>query len=149
MSAKFTGRSATSLRVGQNLQLRLPCNFEAVRRAAIQLRSFLAAHNLLEKDIWACELAFAEGCNNAVQHTPAGQPGQDILVQVICSGGQVELRIDDHAVGFELPETISLPPDDRESGRGLYLIKSLMDQVKYVRTPSSNCLVLQKNVTGI
>jgi anti-sigma regulatory factor (Ser/Thr protein kinase) len=62
----------------------------------------------------------------------------------------VELRIDDHTGGFELPRRAALPQDDQESGRGLYLIMSLMDHVGYVRSSdSANCLVLQKKLTGI
>jgi serine/threonine-protein kinase RsbW len=132
-----------------SLRLKLSCTYAAVRRGSIQLRDFLATHGLNEKDLWACELAFAEGCNNVVQHTPAAQHSRAILVDASCSSGRVELRINDHTLGFDFPTESVLPADAHESGRGIFLMKALMDQVEYIRKESANCLVLTKIVTGI
>jgi|SRR4051812_21320487 serine/threonine-protein kinase RsbW len=129
------------------LQLELGCDLPEVRRAAFQLRRFLKGLSFRERDLWDCELAFVDGCNNAVQHSAA--PERQIQVNVTFENGQIELKISDTSEGFAWPESIKLPQPDAESGRGIYLIKSLMDQVSYVRDKSSNCLVLKKNVTGI
>jgi anti-sigma regulatory factor (Ser/Thr protein kinase) len=131
------------------LELKLPCELAAVRRGAAQVKKFLTAHGLAEDALWACELALVEGCNNAVQHTSGKEPSGMILVEVRCSDTQVELRINDHTAGFDLPNRAELPLPEAESGRGLYLIQSLMDQVEYVRRSSSNCLILKKKLTGI
>ena len=142
-------RNSSSLRGGLPLRLQIECNFAAVRRCAAQVRAFLVASGLNERDVWACELAFVEGCNNAVQHTPASRIGKKLLVEMACSGGHVELRINDFTAGFECPEAASLPPAEAESGRGIYLMRTLMDHVDYVRESASNCLILRKSVTGI
>ena len=131
------------------LRLHLDCTFAAVRSGAVQIRQYLATHGIAEKVIWACELAFVEGCNNAVQHTPAIHSSKKILIELSLLLGEVELRINDHSLGCDFPERATLPPADCESGRGLFLMRSLMDNVTYVRTDSSNCLVLKKALTGI
>lgn len=142
-------RNTSPPRGGVALRLQIDCTFEAVRRCAVQVRTFLAASRLNEKDVWACELAFVEGCNNAVQNTPASCIGKKLLVEMSCNGSHVELRINDFTPGFELPEAVSLPAAENESGRGIYLMRTLMDHVDYVRDRASNCLILRKSVTGI
>lgn len=131
------------------LRFHLECNFAAVRRCASQVRSYLVAHGLAEKDVWACELALVEGCNNAVQYTPAQHASEKLLVELKCAPTHIELRINDHTEGFDLPVQTELPVPDQESGRGIFLMRSLMDEVDYVRRGSTNCLILKKAVTGI
>jgi serine/threonine-protein kinase RsbW len=131
------------------LRLHLDCHFGAVRRGASQVREFLLERGLPERDVWACELAFVEGCNNAVQNTPPANAEKQLFVELTCHNTHVELRINDHTDGYELPEEARLPSAEEESGRGIFLMRSLMDQVDYVRSSSSNCLVLKKALTGI
>lgn len=135
--------------IGPALHLHLDCNLAAVRRGAIQVRAFLEGRGLAEKDIWACELAFVEGCNNAVQNTPDAKVSQKILVELLVDTASIELRINDHSPGCDFPADVELPPAESESGRGIFLMQTLMDQVTYIRNDSSNCLVLKKAVTGI
>jgi anti-sigma regulatory factor (Ser/Thr protein kinase) len=142
-------REKRSRSITPALRLHLDCTLGAVRRGAIQFRAFLENRGLAEKDIWACELAFVEGCNNAVQHTPRAKVSQQIVVELLVATGSIELRINDHSKGCEFPEQVELPPAENESGRGIFLMRTLMDQVTYIRSDSSNCLVLKKAVTGI
>ena len=131
------------------LHLQLDCTFAAVRQGASEIRAFLHDRGLLEKDIWACELAFVEGCNNAVEHTPDTHTASKIMVELSLAPGHIELRIKDHSQGCDFPPDSSLPPAYAERGRGIFLIRSLMDDVVYLRSSSSNCLVLKKAITGI
>lgn len=131
------------------LRLQLECDPAAVRRAAADVRAFLKAQKMPERDIWACELAFVEGCNNAIQHTPAKDAHKLLSIELLWRGAVLELRIHDHTAGYDFPLESTLPPAEAERGRGLYLIRSLMDNVRYVRNNSTNCLVLEKTLTGI
>src|SRR5688500_2424460 len=138
-----------SVSVGPALHLHLDCTFAAVRRGANRLRAFLGSRGLPEKDIWACELAFVEGCNNAVQHTPNACISKKINVELSVHPSHIEVRINDHTSGCDFPENPLLPPAESERGRGIFLMRSLMDHVAYIRNSSSNCLVLKKGLTGI
>jgi anti-sigma regulatory factor (Ser/Thr protein kinase) len=66
-------------------------------------------------------------------------------MEVLCDVNEVELRITDHTPGFEWPEKPALPDTQSESGRGLYLIRALMDHAHYLRSPGENVLVLRKS----
>jgi serine/threonine-protein kinase RsbW len=133
-------------RTAECLKLRLPCEYDAVRRAAAQVRAFLARQNLDETELWACELAFVEGCNNVVCHTPPFFYPEGVAVEISVHGSEIEFRIKDHSTGFDVPAEIELPAPDQERGRGLYVIKSLMDRMEYVRGSSGNCLILTKQL---
>ena len=135
--------------VRPSLRLQLDCTFAAVRHGAGQIRSYLHGCGVQEKEAWACELAFVEGCNNAVQHTPDADASKKIIVELTMQSGYVELRINEHSHGYELPAESPLPGAESETGRGIFLMRTLMDDVSYVRSNSSNCLVLKKAVTGI
>ena len=131
------------------LRLQMECSFAAVRAGAAKLRGFLESNKLAEREIWACELAFVEGCNNAVQHTPLKLQASGIVVEVILGSAQLELRINDHTCGCDFPPHVPVPPPEHERGRGIFLMRTLMDDVAYIRRDSSNCLVLKKAITGI
>jgi serine phosphatase RsbU (regulator of sigma subunit) len=54
------------------------------------------------------------------------------------------MRVTDHTAGFVLPERLPPPSPKLERGRGLFLIQSVMDEVRYLRGPSENILVMRK-----
>ena len=105
---------------------------------------FLAEAGLSQEGAQACELALVEACNNAVQYASGEARQRPVLLDVLCENGWVELRVTDHTKGFALPSEIELPDPESESGRGLFLIRTLMDEVDYLRGSSSNCMTLRK-----
>jgi anti-sigma regulatory factor (Ser/Thr protein kinase) len=128
------------------LKLHISCEYDAVRGTAGQVRSFLAEQKVGESDLWACELAFVEACNNVVRYTPASLYSEGVLVEIRRRDREIEFRINDRSTGFDLPAEIELPAPDQERGRGLYVIKSLMDRMEYVRGAAGNCLILTKRL---
>lgn len=126
------------------LQLTLPPDLGEVRPAAQAVRRFLAAEGCEEQELTDCELALVEACNNALLHAGAGAPPQPVVVEAHCDAGDIELRVTDHTPGFEWPEQAGLPDTESENGRGLFLIRALMDDAKYCRSARGNTLVLRK-----
>jgi anti-sigma regulatory factor (Ser/Thr protein kinase) len=126
------------------LRLSLESDFSQVRAAAEQVQRFLLSHRCGEKARSDCELAVVEGCNNAIKHTFPGARALPVTVEVVVERSEIELRIIDHGPGFAWPGTIELPAPENESGRGLYLIRRLMDSACYVRGDAENILVLRK-----
>jgi serine phosphatase RsbU (regulator of sigma subunit)/anti-sigma regulatory factor (Ser/Thr protein kinase) len=127
------------------LQVRLECDLSKVRQASAHMKTFLADQGFAPADLDACELAVVEACNNAIKY--AGQVGRckEVGLEVICGKTELEVRVTDHTEGFELPKKIQLPDFEKESGRGLYLIESLMDELTYLRGRGENCLVMRKH----
>lgn len=129
------------------LRFTLPCELSHVRLAAQAVHQFLAEQGCDEEMLTACDLALVEACNNAIKYAPANARTQPVCVEVLCDAEQLEIRVVDHTAGFEWPKQIDLPPPESESGRGLFLIHSLMDDACYLRGNNENVLVLRKKRT--
>ncbi len=122
----------------------IPCELEKVRPLTKQARDFFVEQGLSEEELMACELALVEACNNAVLY--AGEAGHNspIEVEISCDDDQIELHVVDHTHGFELPEKNDLPESNSESGRGLFIMRSVMDSVDYLIGKNKNTLVLKR-----
>ncbi len=126
--------------------LECPRNFEAVREASRSLRAYLASNGIDEQQLAEWELIAVEAGNNAAQYISPENPGfsQPIRFVVNLSPECVEVAITDHSENFEWPDEVSLPNDESESGRGLFLISELTDSVRYLRGHNENFLIMRK-----
>jgi serine phosphatase RsbU (regulator of sigma subunit)/anti-sigma regulatory factor (Ser/Thr protein kinase) len=129
------------------LRFVLPCDLSHVRNASQTVHQFLVEQGCGEDILTACDLALVEACNNAIQYAPDPARTRPVSVDVIRTPEQLELRVTDHTLGFDWPEKIELPTPESESGRGLFLIQSLMDSALYLRGPGENTLVLRKSLS--
>jgi serine phosphatase RsbU (regulator of sigma subunit)/anti-sigma regulatory factor (Ser/Thr protein kinase) len=120
------------------------CELTAARTATRILRTFLAEQGLDETELFQCELCLAEACNNAVQYVTAAAAGSPVVAEAIFHGSGVELRVTDHTPGFELRERPAAIAPGHESGRGIFIIQSFMDDVRYYRGADRNTLVMRK-----
>src|SRR5690606_14716826 len=115
--------------------------------ATRMLRAFLTEQGLDESELSACELCLAEACNNAVQYAGDDAARKSVIAEAICRDTCVELVVTDHSAGFEFPAEITMVGPDCENGRGLFIIRSMMDDVIYYRGHGRNTLVMRKNRT--
>ena len=127
-----------------SLRLFLACDLIEVRPASLVIRSFLADQGVSEEELTPCELALAEACNNAIQYALPANRRDSVAVEAVCDEVWIEFRVEDHTPGFEWPAGLTLPDPERESGRGLFLIQSLMDEVAYLRGRCGNCLIMRR-----
>lgn len=129
------------------LKLSLPCNLASVRPAVIKLVEFLKDESVAPPEIQACELALAEACNNAIQYASELGRLEHVAVEVLCDPTSIEIQVHDRTPGFDWPAEIVLPEPTQERGRGLFLIRSLVDEAAYFRSAGANRLVLRKRRT--
>jgi serine/threonine-protein kinase RsbW len=122
------------------LRLSMACALEKVRPVTRTVRDFLIEQEVPEEEVMSCELALVEACNNAVLYADEDALRHPVEIEIVCDESKIQLRVDDHTEGFEMPAEVDLPPDDRESGRGLFIIKSMMDNVQYFRARTATAL---------
>jgi serine/threonine-protein kinase RsbW len=84
-------------------------------------------------DNFEIELAISEALANAIIHGNQEDPHKRVCLSCRCSTeGDVSITVQDEGQGFEI-DTVPDPtfPDSRlgGSGRGIYLMKALMDEV--------------------
>ena len=130
------------------LRLNLGADFGHVRTVAHKVQEFLKEQGCEDGPRADCELAVVEGCNNAIKHAYPNGLRRPVLLEVQVDPGQIEMRIIDQGPGFIWPESVKLPDPENESGRGLYLIRILMDYAAYFRGPKGNTLLLRKLRSG-
>ena len=88
-----------------------------------------------ETNEMAIELALQEALANAVRHGCKGDPGKQVQCCVTCDAdGEVLIVVRDPGEGFD-PDKVPNPLDPENllkgSGRGVYLINQLMDEVRF------------------
>lgn len=126
------------------LRLETACEFSAVRVAIAQVYDWLAAKGFPEAELGAWQLALIEAANNAVKYADAAASALPVVIEISCGTQFIEARITDHTAGFEWPVAAGLPAKEAESGRGIYLIKSLTDSAQYFRSAGENILTLRR-----
>lgn len=139
---------APALEHPATLRLTISPSLSTAREASVRVRSFLAGQGVSEEEQSSWELVAAEALTNAVSYPPAERANFPVEVDVVVTKAFVELRVADHTDGFTMPKVATLPPDDSESGRGLYLILTLTDRADYLRGEHGNTLVLRRARTG-
>jgi len=97
-------------------------------------------------------LAVDEACTNIIKHAYNSFPDGEIIIKTKSTLSRFVVSITDHGKSFE-PETIPEPDlqkyyrQKRVGGLGMYLMKTLMDDVKYISIPGKyNEVMLSKNI---
>lgn len=99
------------------------------------------------------ELCLIEAVTNVINHAYHRQPGKNV---------EVSVAVDDHQVVFNVIDTgdkapppppkyeLKYNPNDittwPESGMGLFLIHSIMNEVSYTEHEGKNILMMKKNI---
>lgn len=85
-------------------------------------------------------LAVDEACTNVIKHAYKFDPDKDILIEVSFNGSFFTVTITDNGIAFN-PDLIPSPDlkkyhdERRVGGLGMYLMKTLMDEVAYTSEP--------------
>ena len=99
-----------------------------------QILSKLEEHNFDKDDIFAVHLTFEEAFLNAVRHGNKMDPSKKVKIDYTVDDDKVEISITDEGSGF-VPEAVADPRFGpglyQPGGRGLLLMNSYMDTVKY------------------
>jgi serine phosphatase RsbU (regulator of sigma subunit)/anti-sigma regulatory factor (Ser/Thr protein kinase) len=126
------------------LRLVFAPDFASAREVSSRIRGFLAENGMPARELFSYELCVAEACYNAIEYAQGAARELSPIAEVVLAGDQVEMRVTDHTAGFILPVRVPLPSPRDERGRGLFLIQSAMDEVRYLRGPSENTLIMRK-----
>lgn len=94
-------------------------------------------------------IVLTEGLVNAIKHANSADPDEEIHVRINISNKSLLVRIYDNGVGFDLdavPTPCFTSCGMEEKGRGIFILRSLMDTVKYTRSKSGNVLEMKKKL---
>ncbi len=88
-----------------------------------------------DADVMAVELALQEAVANAIRHGCGGDASKELQCAVTCDdAGEIMITVRDPGTGFD-PAKVANPLDPvnilKSSGRGIFLINGLMDDVQF------------------
>lgn len=120
------------------------------------IRDFISSKasdaGLTKEDIENIMLAVDEACTNIIRHAYKSFPDGEILIKLEYDSDKLHISIIDHGTTFN-PDTVPDPDlqkyyrNGRVGGLGMYLMKTLMDDVKYISVPGKyNEVLLSKNI---
>jgi anti-sigma regulatory factor (Ser/Thr protein kinase) len=100
-----------------------------------------------EESATAVVLAVNEAVSNVMRHGYGGDTTRPIQIACRVDGEMIEVRICDHGKEAEFLSREILPPDElRVGGRGLFMIRALMDEIEYRREDGRNLMYLRKHL---
>jgi serine/threonine-protein kinase RsbW len=125
------------------VELRVPCKAEWVALVRLSVAAVASRLNFSIDEIEDIKLAVAEACTNAIQHAR-----DSAYIDIKCEATDAGLRIGvrDHGRGTRAEQIVSREfEEERVGGLGIFLIRSLMDDVQYdVRPDDGTHLVMVK-----
>ncbi len=106
-------------------------------------------------DSWLCRrlrfnlrVAVAEALANAIVAGNQEDRSKSVQVQAELCGDHLRVEITDEGTGFDPDQVVAplLPDDlDRDCGRGLFLIRHLVDDVRFNDQGNSICMTLRRH----
>ena len=116
----------------------IPSQIQVILPFVDQLMQFIAKSRSMDDSATDIEIALSEALENAIVHGNREDPDKPVYLTCRCTqDGEVSIAIQDDGQGFDT----DTPPDPttpenllRTSGRGIYLMKALMDEVRFEKS---------------
>src|SRR5579872_187113 len=136
---------------GDRFSYNLDSTLETVDRAE-QTASRIASENGFDEDeVMQIAMAVREACINAVLHGNAYDPGKKVKMELQRTGQNLVITIRDEGKGLNLDQIPDpLAPENllKTSGRGIFLMRSFMDEVEIHPSQTGTEIKLIKHVHG-
>lgn len=123
-----------------SLSLRLPRDEASVPLVRHLCGDALRKLRVHEDCVGDVELAITEACTNVVKHSSGAHDEYNVRIGI--DGETCEISVSDAGVGFDHEghrgDTV---PVSAESGRGIILMRALVDNVQFVSRPQDGTIV--------
>ena len=116
-----------------NITRKLPSRFEVVPQfISVVIDRLKKEFPLTEDEIFQIKLALEESLINAIKHGNKLNPDLTVDVTVTSQENRLTITVQDQGEGFDhtkVPDPTTKEKMMRTSGRGVFLIKKIMDEV--------------------
>ena len=128
-----------------HFSVRLPTDEQSVPLVRGLLRQALTYLGVAETGIQEIVLALTEACANVVQH--AGEH-EEYQVDIAIDDDTCRISVVDEGDGFDV-EATAAAPSPLEGGRGLVLMRALVDRLAFVQDEDGrHCVTLEKRLNA-
>ena len=122
----------------QVVRLRFPARPEYLLLARLAVAG-VARGVLAEEEVSDLKLAVTEACGNAVRHAYASGPLGEVELDLVPGPDRLELVVEDHGAGIELP--LAEPAPSEAGGMGLSIIRAVVDELEVKPGPDGGTVV--------
>jgi serine/threonine-protein kinase RsbW len=133
---------------GTLVTLRLPSEVECIEEAVeLVTRHCLAGHDATHKTRFRLQVVLSEALSNAIMRGNREERGKWVDIRAELGPDAIRLEVTDEGPGFDpaaIPEPIRPDQLDEANGRGLYLIRKLVDAVQFNEQGNSICMILRR-----
>ena len=127
-------------------QLHIPSNRKNIHLVEEFFHKTNASLKLPEEKLHLLLVAVTEAVNNGIIHGNKNDETKDVTLTCGMKGKALTVKVKDEGEGFD-PDTVTNPLHDdnllRTGGRGVFLMKSFMQSVKYNKKGNEGTLVLK------
>ena len=122
----------------------MPSRIDTVATAAAAVAEFVSRSGITEDAAFGIDMAVREAVTNAVVHGNRRDENKTVEVTIKSSPDAVEISVHDQGAGFN-PEAIPDPTAEenilKASGRGIFFMRSFMDEVDWLIRPGGGTTV--------
>ena len=136
---------------GNRVSYTLDSSLESVNRAEETAQQFASKAGFDEDDTMKISMAVREAAVNAVLHGNAYDPKKKMTVAFENTGGALVITVSDEGRGLkenDIPDPLKPENLLKTSGRGIFLIRSFMDEVRIRSLDPGTELTMIKSLGG-
>lgn len=129
------------------IEMKIPCDSRFLSIVRLTVAGAAARAGLAVNEVDDLKVATSEACTNVLEHAYQGQPESacpSIMIRLHVKEGELRVEVEDCGSGFDPKRLPKVDPEQRvkeEGGLGIYLMHSLMDEVKIESAPGSGTKV--------
>lgn len=128
----------------QTTELILPGRIESVAKAAEAAAGIMSRAGFGDDIAFGVDMAVREAVTNAVLHGNRQDETKSVEIIFNVSPAALEITVRDRGMGFD-PESVPDPTDQenvlKTSGRGIFFMRTFMDEVTWTRHPEGGTVV--------
>jgi serine/threonine-protein kinase RsbW len=132
--------------------LSIGSRFENIELVQVVLKNALVRLGVDEDKRHWIDIAVREAVANAIKHGNEQNPDKKVLVDLRVEGEDLVIRVQDEGAGFDpdhIPDPLNPENRLRPNGRGIFYMKSFMDEINYGSATGGGTLVtLRKRLPG-
>ena len=116
------------------LSVKVPSETRYIKKVSEKILSSLSAYRLSEAKIFDIRLCVEEAVRNSVVHGNHANKRLAVIASWWVDADRVHIEVEDEGAGFDHRKVADPTSGEhimKNSGRGVYLIKKLMDKVVY------------------
>lgn len=139
----------------QTVLMTIPSELNHTALIAMAVRGICAMTTLTSIDVNRLELCVVELMNNAIEHAYRAEPNHSVEIHISLDTSAIDITVSDWGIAMDhdqLNNTRQLVLNQNDpavllsEGRGLAIVKKLMDKVRYTSKEGKNSFFMRKRI---